>query len=106
MQCLANTPFFKEYFANLNDRNMPINNRESLFTHHINTDNPLGHKGKIAKHFGIFIHQMWTDDKPITPTSFKKFMGKVNEQFAGRDQQDSQEFLSFVLDGLHEDMNL
>lgn len=33
-------------------------------------------------------------------------MGKASFQFKGNDQQDSQEFLAFLLDGLHEDLNL
>jgi ubiquitin carboxyl-terminal hydrolase 8 len=30
---------------------------------------------------------------------------RVASQFAGKDQHDSQEFLSILLDGLHEDLN-
>ncbi len=33
-------------------------------------------------------------------------MGQFNEAFKGNDQQDSQEFLAFLLDALHEDLNL
>ena len=33
-------------------------------------------------------------------------MGTQNSQFKGNDQQDSQEFLGFLLDMLHEDMNM
>jgi len=32
-------------------------------------------------------------------------LGKFAPQFAGYQQQDSQEFMSFLLDGLHEDLN-
>ena len=33
-------------------------------------------------------------------------MGKLSPLFAGYQQQDSQELMNFVLDGLHEDLNL
>ncbi len=32
-------------------------------------------------------------------------IGQFVPQMKGNDQQDSQEFLAFLLDGLHEDMN-
>jgi ubiquitin C-terminal hydrolase len=35
----------------------------------------------------------------------QKVLGKFAPQFAGYQQQDSQEFMSFLLDGLHEDLN-
>lgn len=43
--------------------------------------------------------------KCISPRDFKSTIGKINDQFAGYDQQDSQELLLFLMDGLHEDLN-
>lgn len=37
----------------------------------------------------------------VVPREFKTTIGEFQPQFAGYDQQDSQEFLSFLLDGLH-----
>lgn len=37
--------------------------------------------------------------------TFRKNIIAFAAQFSGTDQHDSQEFLSFVLDGLHEDLN-
>lgn len=33
-------------------------------------------------------------------------MGKICDQFAHGEQQDAMEFVSFVVDGLHEEVNL
>lgn len=35
----------------------------------------------------------------------KKEIGKKNPMFKGTNQHDSQEFLNFLLDSLHEDLN-
>lgn len=42
----------------------------------------------------------------VAARGMKNLAGNLNETFAGTDQQDCQEFLVFVLDGLHEDLNL
>jgi UDP-N-acetylglucosamine 2-epimerase len=41
----------------------------------------------------------------IVPRDFKNTIGEFRPQFAGTEQQDSQEFMNFLLDGLHEDLN-
>ena len=41
----------------------------------------------------------------VTPSHFKYQLGKFAPQFQGYGQQDSQELLAFLLDGLHEDLN-
>jgi ubiquitin C-terminal hydrolase len=41
----------------------------------------------------------------LTPKTFKDALGKFNELFAGNEQHDAQEFLTFLLGGLSEDLN-
>lgn len=41
----------------------------------------------------------------VTPRSFKAKVGRFAPQFSGYAQHDSQEFLAFLLDGMHEDLN-
>ncbi|KCV71712.1 hypothetical protein H696_01135 [Fonticula alba] len=49
---------------------------------------------------------MWLKDGgSVSPRDFKSFVGRCWFQFAGYDQHDSQEFLQYLLDGLHEDLN-
>jgi ubiquitin C-terminal hydrolase len=41
----------------------------------------------------------------VSPTAFKDAIGQFAPRFSGYQQQDSSELLSFLLDGLHEDLN-
>ena len=72
----------------------------------INEDNPLGMKGEIARTFGEVIKAMWSGKfSYVVPRNFKGAVGRFAPQFSGYQQQDSQELLTFLLDGLHEDLN-
>ncbi|XP_034732113.1 ubiquitin carboxyl-terminal hydrolase 8 isoform X1 [Etheostoma cragini] len=94
LQCLCNTPAMAEYFNN------------NFYLEDINRQNILGHKGEVAEEFGVIMKALWAGlYKCISPRDFKITIGKINDQFAGSDQQDSQELLLFLMDGLHEDLN-
>jgi len=68
--------------------------------------NPLGTKGNLAGAFAKILHEMWQGEYTyLSPYTFRKSITAHAAQFAGGDQHDSQEFLSFLLDGLHEDLN-
>ncbi len=41
----------------------------------------------------------------VSPKGFKAALARFAPQFGGYAQQDSQELLAFLLDGLHEDLN-
>lgn len=47
---------------------------------------------------------VWNTNQEIEPKEFKKAIGRKNKIFAGHDQNDSQEFLSFMLDQIHEEL--
>ncbi|KNC69358.1 hypothetical protein SARC_18130, partial [Sphaeroforma arctica JP610] len=44
-------------------------------------------------------------ERSVAPVKLKKAIGKFSPQFNGSQQHDSHELLSFMLDGLHEDLN-
>jgi hypothetical protein len=46
-----------------------------------------------------------TDGDVVVPSSFKEVLCIFAPQFKGSEQHDSQEFLAFLLDSIHEDMN-
>ena len=114
IQCLSHTPLLRQYFTS------------KAYLKDINTTNIFGHQGRLAQVSAILINQLWkpgAQTKPrtlvssyansnmplpcpsVTPKSFKEAIGKFNDHFAGNEQHDAQELLSYLLDGLSEDLN-
>uniref|UniRef100_A0A7N9AUR0 Ubiquitin carboxyl-terminal hydrolase n=1 Tax=Mastacembelus armatus TaxID=205130 RepID=A0A7N9AUR0_9TELE len=94
LQCLSNASPLTEYF--LNDQ----------YEAEINRENPLGMRGEIAEAYADLVKQMWQSRSSyVAPRTFKTQVGRFAPQFSGYQQQDSQELLAFLLDGLHEDLN-
>jgi hypothetical protein len=73
----------------------------------INPDNPLSHNGDVAKAYLRLLEEIYKDPPPssVAPRHFKNVIGRYAPSFSGYGQQDSQEFLGFLLDGLQEDLN-
>lgn len=72
----------------------------------INTANPLGFGGRLAAVFAEFMKEMWSGlNRVYEPTKIKELVAEKASQFANFAQHDAQEFLGFVIDGLHEDLN-
>jgi ubiquitin carboxyl-terminal hydrolase 4/11 len=72
----------------------------------LNVDNPLGYHGEVAKAYANLLHQIYDEGSSSTsPAKFKVTVGKYGPSFSGYQQQDSQEFLLFLLDALQEDLN-
>ncbi|KAJ7625489.1 ubiquitin carboxyl-terminal hydrolase 4 [Roridomyces roridus] len=94
IQCLSATFPFAQFFAN------------GRWKSAVNTLNPMGSKGYLSGAFAKLVHTMWSGDLPyIVPIEFRKAVCHLNSQYNGSNQHDSQEFLSFLLDGIHEDLN-
>ena len=94
LQCLSHTVPLADYFLNCD------------WHEEINSKNPLGTKGALATAYANLLDHLWRGEQNVfAPKKFKKILGQYNEQFAGYDQHDSQELITFLLDGLHEDLN-
>lgn len=72
----------------------------------LNRNNPLGQKGELAEAFGKLMTNVWKEGvSHVSPRGFKSKIGSFSSTFSGYGQQDSQELLAFLMDGLHEDLN-
>uniref|UniRef100_A0A7S1TTF1 Ubiquitinyl hydrolase 1 n=1 Tax=Phaeomonas parva TaxID=124430 RepID=A0A7S1TTF1_9STRA len=94
LQCISHTPQLTSFFLG------------GEWRKDVNKDNPLGMNGKLATVYADFLKDVWGGNHTVVaPTGLKRTVGNFNPTFAGYAQQDSQEFMSFLLDGLHEDLN-
>ncbi|KAF9233475.1 hypothetical protein BU15DRAFT_53836 [Melanogaster broomeanus] len=94
IQCLSATVPFARFFT------------DGRWKNAINMLNPLGTKGSLAAAFAQILYDMSHSELPhLNPLTFRKSICTHAAQFSGSDQHDSQEFLTFLLDGLHEDLN-
>ena len=92
LQCLSHTSMLTDAFLS------------NAYVEDINEDNPIGMGGKLAKEYGKLITALWRDGA-VSSVDLKSALAKFAPQFSGYNQQDAQELLAFLLDGLHEDLN-
>ena len=94
IQCLSNTLPVRDYFVN--GRHLAD----------INRDNPLGFKGELAKAFSFLIRKLWSGEyEYFAPKKLRSVIASRSSHFGNYQQHDSHEFMSYLLDGLHEDLN-
>lgn len=94
IQCLSNTTPLREYFLT------------GAYREDLNRDNPLGNGGELAEAFARLLGNLWSGENSyVSPSAFKATLARFAPQFSGYQQHDSQEFIAFLLDGIHEDLN-
>ena len=66
-----------------------------------------GSNGIMPKYYANLIRNLWRDDCiPIRPTSLRDFCARLNREWGVDRQQDAKEFFDFLVDCLHEDLNV
>ena len=94
LQCLRSIKELTDYFLDYFDENQ------------INKNNLMGTGGILALAYANYIFRMNNSEEKILELSnFKYAIGIVDDRFSGFDQQDTHEFLSFLIDSIHEDLN-
>uniref|UniRef100_A0A6Q2Y5E1 Ubiquitin carboxyl-terminal hydrolase 32 n=1 Tax=Esox lucius TaxID=8010 RepID=A0A6Q2Y5E1_ESOLU len=94
IQCVSNTKPLSDYF--ISGRHL----------YELNRTNPIGMRGHMAKCYGDLVMELWSGtQKSVAPLKLRWTIAKYAPRFNGFQQQDSQELLAFLLDGLHEDLN-
>lgn len=81
--------------------------RDGSYRRYIQRDNWKGSKGLLPEHYANLIHHLWRDDvTACRPSTFRSFCARLNDTWGKNEQQDAKEFYDFVIDFLHEDMNI
>ncbi|KAL2002392.1 hypothetical protein VTN02DRAFT_60 [Thermoascus thermophilus] len=95
LQCVRSVEELAYYFLN------------DVYKQDLNPSNPLSHNGDVAKAYAHLLHMIYDESGPssFAPRQLKQTIGRYGPAFSGYGQQDSQEFLLFLLDGLQEDLN-
>eukprot|EP00948_MAST-09A_sp_MAST-9A-sp1_P004065 g4065.t1 len=72
----------------------------------VNAQNPLGLGGQLAAAYAELLSSIWSGQhSSVAPRDLKSTIGRFRAQFRGTNQEDAQELLNFLLDGIHEDLN-
>lgn len=94
LQCLNHIEPLTQYFLT------------RTFVDDLNEDNPLGSGGNVARAYAALLNDMWGGEySTLAPRMLKQTVAAFAPQFNNSYQHDSQEFCSFLMDGLHEDLN-
>jgi ubiquitin carboxyl-terminal hydrolase 4/11/15 len=93
LQCLYHIVPFTSYF---------LSNR---YQNDVNEDNVMGTNGAVLKEWVALVNEMRYCEDTVTPRNFKMAVGRAKDDFSGFQQQDSTEFLMWICDMIHEDLN-
>ncbi|NXR44692.1 UBP2 hydrolase, partial [Hippolais icterina] len=93
LQCLSNTKELRDYCLQ-NQYLRDLNNNSRMRT-------------ALMSEFAKLIQLLWTSspNESVSPSEFKTQIQRYAPRFVGYNQQDAQEFLRFLLDGLHSEVN-
>ncbi|GAA5906124.1 hypothetical protein JCM6882_003568 [Rhodosporidiobolus microsporus] len=95
LQCLVATEPLAQFFLS------------GEYEKEINTRNKFGMKGQLARAFAHIARQLTSGERDfVSPTRLRDTIVRAAEQFDNREQHDAHDFLLYLLDALHEDLNL
>ena len=100
LQCLCHTEILAEYFVT------------DQYKYDIKRNNKLnakryGTRGELTEQLGYLFKSLWSSQYGAEISNdFKTVVGKYAAQYRGFQQHDAQEFLLWLLDKVHEDLNI
>lgn len=94
IQCLVATIPLSQFF---------LDNRWRDYTQ----KNWKGSNGIMPEIYANLVRNLWKSDvQAVRPTSLRNFCARLNREWGVDRQQDAKEYLDFLLDCLHEDLNI
>lgn len=100
LQCLNHTDVLAEYFVT-NQYQTDLNRRNRLGVRKFG-----GTKGEVTEQLAGLLKALWSSQyEPEMTYKLKSVIDKYGTQYRGAAQHDAQEFLLWLLDKVHEDLN-
>ena len=94
LQCMRSIKELTRYFQNFFDKSK------------LNINNAIGTGSFLTMAYTNFLYNMnYCDKKCYSPKFFKYAIGLIDERYSDYDQQDTHEFMTFLIDSIHEDLN-
>ena len=94
LQCMRSIKELNDYFLNYFDESQ------------LNINNAIGTGGFITMAYVNLIYNLNNcKDDYFKPEYFKNTIGLIDDRYSDYSQQDTHEFLTFLIDSIHEDLN-
>lgn len=99
VQCISHTDVLAEYFV-LDRYKVDLSRRNKL------NSKKFGTKGEVTEQLAQLLKALWSCQyTPELSCSFKQAVERHGSQYKGTQQHDALEFLQWLLDKVHEDLN-
>ncbi|CAG9786182.1 unnamed protein product [Diatraea saccharalis] len=99
LQCLSHTDVIAEYFV-LDHYKVDLQKRNKI------NSKKYGTRGEVTEQLAALLKALWACHyTPDMSTMFKGAVERHGTQYRGNSQHDAQEFLFWLLDKVHEDLN-
>ena len=109
VQCLCHTEQLALYILR-KGYEVDMRNIKNAIVHYQHSSNPVPTLGfKVTKSFVQIFQALWNNSSNTTSKllyDFKSIIGNLNRQYAGTEQNDAQEFLLFLINTIHDELNL
>ncbi|KAM3598553.1 uncharacterized protein V6R79_019508 [Siganus canaliculatus] len=104
VQCLSNTDLLAEY---LGLERYKLDLSQTRINGLVKSEEMRLCKGEVTEQLASLVRALWTlEYTPQLSVDFKTIVSKYGSQFRGNSQHDALEFLLWLLDRVHEDVNL
>ncbi|XP_030645669.1 ubiquitin carboxyl-terminal hydrolase 31 [Chanos chanos] len=106
LQCLSNTELFAEYLALEQYRDDETEEDKPKTNGVLSQRKGTQNRGEVTEQLAGLVRALWTFEyTPQHSREFKNTVSKNAMQYRGNAQHDAQEFLLWLLDRVHEDLN-
>ncbi|KAM4691704.1 ubiquitin carboxyl-terminal hydrolase 43 [Rhinophrynus dorsalis] len=105
VQCLSNTDLLAEYLG-MEQYRAQLNRVTTVPAREPVDELSAAARGEVTERLASLVRGLWTlEYTPQLSVDFKKVVSKYGSQFRGNSQHDALEFLLWLLDRVHEDLN-